>query len=99
MAEQRRSLTEGIQELPTVDRNVEKAFVRGDAPAKTQNGTTTTTTAVKRVHFSTRIRDDYFKALKRASLERQIDGIEPSTIVEILEQALGPWLESNGYLS
>jgi hypothetical protein len=49
--------------------------------------------------FSTRIRTDFTIALKRASLERQLAGVEPNSLVEILEQVLEPWLKSNGYLS
>jgi hypothetical protein len=98
MAEQRRPLTEGLQQVQAADNKVEKAFVFGKHQAARPNGAETPTAQVNRVQLSTRIRDDYFKALKRASLERQMDGIEPSTIVEIIEEALEPWLQSKGYL-
>jgi hypothetical protein len=49
--------------------------------------------------LSTRLRTDYTKALKRASLDRQLKGVEPNTVCDILEQALEPWLKANGYLS
>lgn len=97
MAEQRRSLTEALQATPAADSNVEEAFVFGK-PKRT-NPTNTQPSALNRVQLSTRIRDDYFKAIKRASLERQMDGIEPSSIVEIIEEAIEPWLRANGYLS
>ena len=54
--------------------------------------------AVGRVPLTTRIRADYAAALKRASLERQLAGVEPNTILDILEEALGPWLTTHGYL-
>lgn len=54
--------------------------------------------AVTRSPLTTRLRDDYGKALKRASLERQIAGVTPNTLQDILEEALGPWLRENGYL-
>ncbi|MBX3396722.1 MAG: hypothetical protein KF841_15300 [Phycisphaerae bacterium] len=98
MAEQRRSLTEGLQQVQEAGDKVEKAFVFGKHQAARPNGDETPATVVNRVQLSTRIRDDYFKALKRASLERQMNGIEPSTIVEIIEEALEPWLKSKGYL-
>ncbi|RIK66926.1 MAG: hypothetical protein DCC65_08240 [Planctomycetota bacterium] len=98
MADQRRSLTEGLQQPPPADTKVEKAFVFGKPAAARPNGAETPATQVNRAQLSTRIRDDYFRALKRASLERQMDGVEPSTIVEIIEEALEPWLKSNGYL-
>ncbi len=53
---------------------------------------------VTRAPISTRIRSDFAVALKRASLERQLQGIEPHTLQDILEQAIEPWLKSNGYL-
>ena len=48
--------------------------------------------------LTTRIRADYAEALKRASLERQLARVEPATVQEMLEEALGPWLKANGYL-
>ena len=53
---------------------------------------------VSRVPFTTRLRADMAQALKRASLERQLEGIEPCTVQDILESALEPWLKANGYL-
>jgi hypothetical protein len=44
------------------------------------------------------MREDFAKALKKASLERQLDGVQPNTLIEILEQAVEPWLKSNGYI-
>ena len=55
--------------------------------------------SIPRSPLSTRIRTDFAKALKRASLDRQLKGVEPNTLCDILEQALEPWLKSNGYLS
>jgi hypothetical protein len=54
---------------------------------------------VSRVGLTTRIRSDFAAALKRASLERQLNGVSPHTLQDILEEALQPWLRSNGYLS
>jgi hypothetical protein len=45
-----------------------------------------------------RIRVDYARALKRASLQRQLDGVEPNQIQGIIEACLEPWLQSHGYL-
>lgn len=92
-----------------MDLSREKAFVYGDSPkakpadsaaasephpAKTPAGGSAT-----RVPLTTRIRSDYAAALKRASLERQLSGIIPNTLQDILEEALQPWLRDNGYLS
>jgi hypothetical protein len=105
MAE-RRALIEGI--VPTaapVDSSKEKAFVFGDKKkeaiaAETQSTPTTpaASAAQTRVPLSTRMRADFSALLKRASLERQLAGIEPNTLTDILEQAVEPWLRSNGYL-
>lgn len=101
MAEQRRSLTEGLKSTPApIDTSVEKSFVYRDkapvaAPAVTA---TPTTPSINRVPISTRMREDFSKALKRASLERQLGGVEPNSLQDILEEAVEPWLKSNGYL-
>ncbi|MBL9081571.1 MAG: hypothetical protein JNK76_07180 [Planctomycetales bacterium] len=101
MAE-RRSLIDGVKpQTPAVDPQVEEAFVRG---AKLPGGgaepvpPSATTAVIPRSPLSTRIRSDYAKALKHASLDRQLKAIEPNTISDILEQALEPWLKTNGYL-
>ena len=41
---------------------------------------------------------DLAQALKRASLERKLDGQTPDTVQEILEELLEPWLHEHGYL-
>jgi hypothetical protein len=51
-----------------------------------------------RVPLTTRIRPELAAALKRASLERQLAGQTPNTVQDILEQALEPWLNAQGYL-
>lgn len=96
MAE-RRPLTEGLKPtLPPVDPQREREFVHG------AKATTTTAPAAvspfARVPISTRIRSEYAEALKRASLERQLNKVEPNTLQDILEQAIEPWLKSNGYI-
>jgi len=103
MAE-RRALVEGIKNTPAVDPAKEKAFVfkkdaaaeatQAETPAPTQTAAIT----LSRVPLSTRMRSDFSAALKRASLERQLAGVEPNTLQDILEQAIEPWLRSNGYL-
>jgi len=103
MAE-RRSLAEGLKSTPTVDPAVARDFVHGAKPtvvnAEPKEPTASASGGgVNRAPLSTRIRADYAAALKRASLERQLKGIEPHTLQDILEQAIEPWLRSNGYLS
>ncbi len=97
---ERRSLSEGLHASLTSksvgDPQREREFVHGGkaSPATAIAAPLT----IQRVPISTRIRSDYAAALKRASLERQLNGIEPHTLQDILEQVIEPWLKSNGYL-
>jgi hypothetical protein len=92
MAE-RRTLVEGIKDTPsTIDPALEKEFVYGKPQPTPQ------TPVIDRVPLSTRMRGDFAKALKKASLERQLEGIQPNTLIDILEEAVEPWLKSNGYI-
>lgn len=97
----RRSLVEGIKR-PAVEPQREQEFIAGarspSASASQAASTPTARAPIAKTPFSTRIRADYAVALKRASLQRQMDGIEPSSINDMLEQALEPWLKANGYL-
>ena len=102
---ERRSLTEGLTaaaQRPAVDPRVERTFVQGatkgpETPAAAATPPHPTATPA-RVPVSTRVRSDLAAALKRASLQRQLDRVEPNTLQDILEEALEPWLRSNGYL-
>ena len=55
-------------------------------------------TGIGRVPVGARIRTELAAALKRASLERQLHGLEPNSVQDILEEALEPWLRRHGYL-
>ncbi|GMU38905.1 MAG: hypothetical protein KJ057_16335 [Phycisphaerae bacterium] len=105
----RRSLTEGIKSSPSLDAETVKQFVhQGQDPepatetkinALPQTQTTSSVpTRLGKVPFSLRMRTDYAQALKRASLERQLSGIKPNTLQDIMEQAIEPWLKEHGYL-
>lgn len=92
---ERRSLTEGLTATPKpIDPVQEKNFVFAE---KLPQGNTTMK-ALARVPISTRMRSDFAAALKRASLERQLQGIEPNTLQDILEAAVEPWLQAGGYI-
>lgn len=94
---ERRNLIEGLNATPPrIDPSKEKDFVYS---AKMPEVSQSPTVTVNRVPISTRMRQDFAKALKRASLERQLKGVEPNTLQDILEQSIEPWLRSNGYLS
>lgn len=89
----RRPLVEGLK--PSVDPKLEQKFVfqkpEAEVPVPPKPQQT-------RTSITTRIRSDFAAALKRASLERQLKGIEPNTLQEFLEEAIEPWLKQHGYL-
>ena len=95
MAE-RRPLTEGLKPPSSpVDPQIERQFIQG---TKANTTSPAATSPFSRVPISTRIRSEYAEALKRASLERQLNKVEPNTLQDILEQAIEPWLKNNGYI-
>lgn len=91
----RRTLLEGLKPAtpthPTTLTPEERRFAFGEQaePAKSDS----------RILVSTRIRADFAKALKRASLQRQLESVRPNTLQEILEEAVEPWLRKHGYLT
>jgi hypothetical protein len=113
-AKDRRSLLAGLTETG-VDPSVEKAFVFGakanptdESPAfpstptpaaEAREGQGQPAASPSRVPLTTRVRSDFAAALKRASLQRQLNGELPNTLQDSLEEALEPWLRSKGYLS
>ena len=51
------------------------------------------------IPVNVRVRPELAVALQTASLDRQMRGIQPHSKREIVEQALEPWLRSEGYLA
>jgi hypothetical protein len=99
---ERRPLTDGIHptrpSAPSVNPQREREFVHGPKASEKATNTPAISSPRSRVAISTRIRSEFAAALKRASLERQLSGVEPSTLQDILEQAIEPWLKNNGYI-
>lgn len=93
---ERRTLIQGLKDTPSpIDADREKDFVfRGN---KTGEGTQTRAAkpSTPKAPLTTRIRADFATALKRASLERELAGIHPFTVQDILEEAIEPWLRQN----
>ena len=50
------------------------------------------------ISVNVRVRPEIGAALQTASLQRQLQGVEPFSKREIVEEALEPWLRENGYL-
>jgi hypothetical protein len=76
---------------PATDPAREREFVYGAKPL-------TSGPSPHRLPLNTRIRGDFARALKRLSLERQLNGKKPDTLQEIIEEALEPWIRSQGLL-
>jgi hypothetical protein len=108
----RRPLVEGLKTENVVDRSLEEQFVYNSSPksetaTKPQPSLPATEpgpgkgraeSSPARIPLTVRFRADYAAALKRASLERQLQGVLPNTLQDILEEALEPWLRSHGCL-
>lgn len=109
----RRPLTEGLKESPDVDPKLAREFVfqkpqksqvapaaatKPAAPVRLEPGTMNQAAQSALVPLTARIPAEKFQALKRASFERQLQGIEPSSMQDIVEEALTPWLRKHGYL-
>ena len=87
--------------MPPVDPDTARKFIHGedvDTKTPTARAMPPPTAPLARSPISTRIRTEFAEALKRASLERQLNKIEPYTLQDMLEQALEPWLRANGYI-
>jgi hypothetical protein len=110
---ERRPLTEGLKDEPEVPPHLAREFVfqksqKVDTPAALDVKPATTTrlpagtlnpaNASALVPLTARIPAEKFQALKRASFERQLQGVEPSSMQDIVEEAITPWLRKHGYL-
>jgi hypothetical protein len=102
---ERRPLVAGLSEPLTNDPELEKQFVfHKPKPAEPKASDAdagkgqANNAVISRMPLTTRIRTDFGTALKRASLERQLAGVTPNTLQDILEEAVEPWLRTNGYL-
>lgn len=94
----RRSLVEGIspdQSVSVPVPDVEKKFVSAGKLPSVEEPETSTSSPIQAtvlVPLSTRINPEISKALKRASLERRLEGKPCSTVQEIVDAALQSWL-------
>ena len=111
---ERRSLVDGLTTPDSAQAEREKAFVFGTPePAEAETSPAAPKSIAEpqtvfdskvlpqfagRVPVTTRTRPEVATALKRASLTRQLNGIEPYYVQDIMEEALETWLRTNGYL-
>ena len=86
----RRPLVEGLNEKKTELSQAEKEVVFGSQ--KTEIHEEATPKVTGRIAITVKVRPDVGAALKRASLQRQLDNVDPSTIQDIVDEALENWL-------
>ncbi len=106
----RRPLTEGLKPEPEVDPALARDFVyqnkgkqqapepKPEATARLAAASTNPSAQSALVPLTARIPAEKFQALKRASFDRQLQGVEPNSMQDIVEEALTPWLRKHGYL-
>lgn len=96
---ERRTLIQGLKDTPPpIDHNREKDFVFGGKQTTETTKARAAKPSTPKAPLTTRIRADFAAALKRASLERELAGIHPFTVQDILEEAIEPWLRSHNFL-
>jgi hypothetical protein len=109
----RRTLIAGLKPENSVDPSLEKEFVYNGGPkaeaatnpqsssdaSESKAGKGRPESSAGRVPLTVRFRADYAAGLKRASLERQLQAVQPNTLQDILEEAVEPWLRAHGYLT
>lgn len=93
---QRRKLVDAISE--SSENQQERDFVFSGSYKPESSKPHPTPRRVTRTPLTTRLRDDYANSMKRVSLQRQLDGVEPSSLQDILEEAIAAWLAANGEL-
>ncbi|APZ94507.1 hypothetical protein [Fuerstiella marisgermanici] len=109
---ERRSLVEGVKESSKLTEK-EEEFIYGEkkpsgpsfAAASVPRTAATPIVAAApvlpqmtgRIPVTTRCRPEVASAIKRVSLQRQLAGVEPYTVQDIMEQALEQWLDLNGH--
>jgi hypothetical protein len=92
---ERRNLIDGLTPPAA---SAEQRFVSGAKSSNGYDALRKATTDASGASLSTRIRPEFVALLKRASLERKLNGIEPNSLRDMLEDALEPWLRAQGYL-
>jgi hypothetical protein len=84
--------------LPLAVSEPQAEQVATSAASAAEKSHLTPLTGISRVPVGARIRTERATALKRASLERQLQGIEPNSLQDILEEAIDLFLHKYGYL-
>ena len=97
----RRSLEDGIGITGKSIADEARDFVRGDG-VESANSTSTETDSksvlpqmVGRKSLTIKLHPQVASDLKRLSLERQLNGIDPHTMQDMAEEAITAWLRKN----
>jgi hypothetical protein len=80
------------------DANAPQAAKRPPKPAAAKRPDTARILSTLLVPVTVRLRPEVASALKRTSLQRQLNGVETYTQQDIVEEALLPWLRAEGLL-
>lgn len=83
---------------PDTKRGLESERPLHSTPTKPTKKKPTRLQPVGLIPVTIRLRPEVAGALKRASLERQLNGEETFTQQEIVESVLEPWLTEGGYI-
>lgn len=91
---------------PTSPMNSAQALLAGSPASVDASGTSPASSAKpatqasgpSRTSLNTKIREELVLALKRIAFEREMSRAPKHTLQEIVEEALEPWLKSQGYL-
>ncbi|QVL30787.1 hypothetical protein KIH39_18285 [Telmatocola sphagniphila] len=103
---ERRPLVAGLKD--PIDPAIEKQFVFGSKeaeepvkihPKAVESRDPKGQPPINRVPFTSRLRAEFANALKRESLERQLNNQYPNSLQEVLEEALEDWMRAKGYWS
>ena len=105
----RRPLSEGLKPpAPPVDLETARRFIHaeklsaetgeGGQPVAPKQSPSATQNLSRRPdqHANSR---RLCRGFETCSLERQLNGTEPNTLQDILEEAIEPWLKNNGYIA
>jgi hypothetical protein len=98
ITQERRPLRTEEPNLSIAAERTARSFT-AEQPQKRRRTKSAGVTPVGLIPVTVRLRPEVAGALKRASLERQLSGDDMFTQQDLVEQALEPWLRSNGYLA
>lgn len=89
----RRSLEDGVNLSDSVRTEEARRFVRGDESGKAIDAKGVLPQMVGRKSLTIKLAPQVASDLKRLSLERQLNGVDPHTMQDMAEAAITAWLK------